>query len=97
MLFVRCSVRKEGVPVFNDMFTTMSHNHNHITRGSVNHLLNIPQGNTTHFGDYSIRSTASKVWNNLYRSSNCNFLTCKNTEFKHSIQQIFLDNCKTDN
>ena len=43
-LFVRCSLRKEGVSVFNDTLTTMSHNHNHITRGSVNHLLNIPQG-----------------------------------------------------
>ena len=95
--FVRSSLRKEGVPVFNDMFTTMNHNYNPITRGSVNHLLNIPQGKTTHFGDYSLRSTASKVWNNLHRSSNCNLLTCKNTEFKHSMQQIFLDNYNNDN
>ena len=79
------------------MFTTMSHNHNHITRGSVNHLLNIPQGKSIHFGDYSIRPTAFKVWNNPYRSSNCSLLTCKNTEFKHSIQQIFLDNYNNDN
>ena len=34
-------------------------------------------------GDYCIRSTASKVWNNLYRFSNCNLLACKNTEFKN--------------
>ena len=58
-------------------------------QGSVNHLFNIPQGKNTHFGDYSIRSTASKVWNNLYRFLNCNLLTCKNPEFKNSIQQIF--------
>ena len=64
-LFVRSSTRKEGVPLFNDMPTTTSHNHNHIMGGSVNHCLNIPQGKTTHFGDYSIRSTASKAWNNL--------------------------------
>ena len=77
-LFVRSFLRKESVPLFNDMFTTMNHNHNHITRGSLKHLPNIPQGKTTHFGDYSIRSTAPKVWNNLYRFSNCNLLTCKN-------------------
>ena len=41
-LFVRSSLRKESVPLFNDMFTTINHNHNHITRGSVKHLLNIP-------------------------------------------------------
>ena len=50
-LFVRSSLRKENVPLFNDMFT-MNHNHgisNHIMRGSVKHLLNIRQGKTTHF------------------------------------------------
>ena len=41
-LFVWSSLRKESVPLFNDMFTTTSHNHNHITWGSVNHLHNIP-------------------------------------------------------
>ena len=96
-LFVRSSLRKEGVPLFNDMFTTTSNNHNPIMRGSVNYLLNIPQGKTIHFGDYSIRSTTSKVWNNLYRFSNCNLLTCKNTEFKNSIQQIFLDKYSNGN
>ena len=30
-LFVRSSLRKGGVLLFRDMFTTMSHNHNHIT------------------------------------------------------------------
>ena len=56
VLFVRNSLGKESMPLFNDMFTTTSHNHNHIKRRSVNHLLNIPQGKNTHFGDYSIRS-----------------------------------------
>ena len=42
-LFVCSSVRTEGVLVFNVMFTIMSHNHNHIMQGSVNHL-SIPQG-----------------------------------------------------
>ena len=90
-------LREEGVSLFNDMFTTTSHNHSHFMRGSVNHLLNIPQGKTTHFGDYSIRTAASKVWYNLYRFSNCNFLTCKNTEFQNLIQQTFLDNYSNDN
>ena len=96
-LFIRSSLRKDSVPLFNDMFTATSHNHNHIKRGSVNHLLIIPQGKTTHSGDYPIRSAASKVWNNPYRFSNCNILTCKNTEFKNSIQQIFLDTYSNDN
>ena len=73
-LFVQSSLRKESVPFFSDMFTTMNHNHSHITRVSVKYLLDIPQGKTTHFGDYSIRSIASKVWNNLYRFLNCNLL-----------------------
>ena len=71
-LFVRSSLRKEGVALFNDTFTTTDHKHKHITGGPINHLFNIPQGETTHFGDYSIRSNASKVWNILYRPSNCN-------------------------
>ena len=77
MPFARSSLRREGVPLFNDISTTTSRNHNHITRSQVNHLLNIQQGKTTHFGDYSIKSTASKVWNNRYWFSSCNLLTCE--------------------
>ena len=76
-LFARSSLRKEGVPLFNDISTTTSRNHNHITRSQVNHLLNIQQGKTTHFGDCSIKSTASKVWNNRCWFSSCNLLTCE--------------------
>ena len=53
-LFVRSSLGKENMPLFSYMFTTMNHNHNHIMRGSVKHRLNILQGKTTHFGDYSV-------------------------------------------
>ena len=99
-LFVRSSLRKEGVSLFNDMFPTTSHNHNHITRGSANHLLNllnVTQEKVTHFGDYSIRSTASNVLSNLYGYSNCNLFTSKITEFRNSIQKIFLNKYNTDN
>ena len=99
-LFVRSSLRKEGVSLFNDMFPTTSHNHNHITQGSANHLLNllnVTQEKVTHFGDYSIRSTASNVLSNLYGYSNCNLFTSKITEFRNSIQKIFLNKYNNDN
>ena len=100
MPFVRSSLRKEGVSLFNDMFPTTSHHHNHITRGSANHLLNLlnmTQEKVTHFGDYSIRSTASNVLSNLYGYSNCNLFTSKITEFRNSIQKIFLNKYDNDN
>ena len=78
------------MPLFNDMFTATSHNHNHIKRGSVNHFLIIPQGKTTHSGDYPIRSAASKVWNNPYRFSNCNILTAKILNLKTRYSRSFL-------
>ena len=36
-LIVQSSLRKEGAPLFNDMFI-ISPNHNHIMLGSINHL-----------------------------------------------------------
>ena len=42
----------------------------------------------SHFEDYSLRSAASKVWEDLHRFSDYGLLTCKNTEFKNSVQQV---------
>ena len=100
-LFVRSSLRKEGVPLFNDMFTTTSNNHNPIIRGSVNYLLNIPQGKTIHFGDYSIRSTPSKVWNEftdfrivIFQPAKIlNLKTQYHRSFLISIAMIIKSNC----
>ena len=53
-LFVRKSLRWENVVIFNDMFNPLNLNHNDITRAAINHLLDIPQKQTCHYGNYFI-------------------------------------------
>ena len=48
-LFVRKSLRRENVVIFNDMFTPLNLNHNHNTHAAINHLLDIPQKQTCHY------------------------------------------------
>ena len=61
--------------IFNNLFTRLNLNHDHNTRAAINHLLDIPQTQTCHYGTYCMVFTASKVWNNILRKSNIvNFL-----------------------
>ena len=88
-LFVRNSLRKENLQIFNNMFTSLGINHTHNTRAATNHLLDIPQKQTTHYGTYSMTSTASVTWNDLLRNTSQNFVDCKITEFKRTIFQTY--------
>ena len=66
--FARNSLRKEKLQIFNNMFTALGINHTHNIHAATNHLLGIPQKQTTHYGTYFITSTASVTWNNLLRT-----------------------------
>ena len=88
-LFLRKSLRRENVVIFNDMFTPLNLNHNHSTRASINYLFDIPQKGTCHYGTYSIVFTASKVWNDILRKSNKDLLYCEFSAFKKTIFQSF--------
>ena len=59
-LFVRNSLRKENLLIFN-MFTPLSLNHTHNTHADTNHFLDIPQRQANHYGTYSITSIASSI------------------------------------
>ena len=89
-LFVRNSLRKENLPIFNNMFTSLGINHTHNTSAATNHLLDIPQKQTTHYGTYSMTCTASVTWNDILRNTSQNFVDCKITEFKRTILQTYL-------
>ena len=94
-LFVRKSLRKENVVIFNNMFTPLNLNHDHNTHAAMNHLLDIPQ--TCHYGTYSMVFTASKIWNDILRKSNKDLLYCELSAFKKTIFQRFFSKYENDN
>ena len=55
-LFIRHSLRKENIPIFNEFYTLFNQNHVYNTKGSTNQLLVVPQIQTTHFGEHSFNS-----------------------------------------
>ena len=89
-LFVRNSLRKENLPIFNNMFTSLGIKHTHNSHAATNHLLDIPRKQTTHYGTYSMTCTASVTWNDILRNASQNFVDCKITEFKRTIFQTYL-------
>ena len=89
-LFLRKSLRRENVVIFNNMFTLLNLNHNHNTHAATNHLLDIPQKHTCNYRTYSIIFTASKVWNDILRMSNKDLLYCEFSTLKKTIFQSFL-------
>ena len=96
-LFVRKSLRKENVAIFNSMFIPLNLNYDHNTRAAINHLLDIPQKQTCHYGTYSMVFTASKISNNILRKSNKHLLYCHLSAFKKTIFQRFLSKYEIDN
>ena len=72
------------------MFTPLSINHTYNTCTATNHLFDIPQKQTTHYGTYSITLTVSVTWNDLVWNTSQNVVDCKISEFKRTIFQTFL-------
>ena len=72
------------------MFTPLSINHTYNTCTATNHLFDIPQKQTTHYGTYSITLTVSVTWNALVWNTSQNVVDCKISEFKRTIFQTFL-------
>ena len=72
------------------MINPLGLNHTYNTCAATNHLLDIPRGQTTHYGTYSITSIASSTWNDLQRNTVENLLECKISEFKKIIFQRYL-------
>ena len=58
---VRISLRAEYLQIFDDVFIPLGLNDIPNTRTATNHLLDIPQKQTTHHGTYSLTSTASSA------------------------------------
>ena len=88
--FVRNSINRENLPIFNDIFTTLNTNHNHNTRARS--LLDIPLSQTTHYVVNSIKTKAISSWNTVQRISNINLLTCDLNKFKREIYDIYYAN-----
>ena len=92
-LFVRNSLWKENLQIFNDMFTPFSLNYTHNICPATNHLHDIPQRQTTHYKTYFMTSIASSAWNDLQRNTIENLLECKISEFKKTIFTTYLAKC----
>ena len=96
-LLVKKSLRQEYVVIFNNMFTPLNLNYDHNTHAALNHLLDIPQKQTCHYGTYSMVFTASKIWNDILRKSNKDLLYCELSAFKKTIFQRFSRKYENDN
>ena len=55
-LFIRNSLRKENIPIFNEFYTLFNQNHIYKTRESTSQMLIVPQIQTTHYGEHSFKS-----------------------------------------
>ena len=88
-LFVIKSLKKENLSLFNDMFTILNTNHDHITRVGSKNLLDTPTSQSTHYGENSITAKATNNWNLLQRINNVDLLTCDLQRFKKAICNIY--------
>ena len=62
-LFIRNSLRRKNIPLFNEFYTLFNQNHVYNTRRSTNQMLVVPQIQTTHYKEHSFKSRSINAWN----------------------------------
>ena len=92
ILLVKNSLRKDNLPIFNEMFTMLSQNHTCETRAATYNLLDIPEVRTAHFGESSIKFKASQTGNDLQINFNSDILIYSYSELKKAVFQTYLEN-----
>ena len=90
-LFIRNSLRKENIPIFNEFYTLFNQNHVYNTRGSTSQMLIVPQIQTTHYGEHSFKSRSINAWNLYQRNLKTDLITCDFAKFKKLIFQYHLN------
>ena len=85
ILFVRISIRKENVHIFNEMLTMLNRNHSYNTR-------DIPQVRTAHFGEFSLKFKASQIGGDFQINFNSGILPCSYSQLKKAVFKKYLAN-----
>ena len=62
-MFIRNSLRKENISIFNEIYTLFHQNHVYNTRGSTRQKLVVAHIKTTHSGEHSFKSKSINAWN----------------------------------
>ena len=79
-MFVRKSLKKENLSLFDDMFIVLNTNHDYTTRAGSKNILDTPPSQSTHYGENSVRAKATTNWN--LRITNVDLVLCERHEFK---------------
>ena len=90
-LFIRNSLRKENIPIFNEFYTLLNQNHVYKTRESTSQMLIVPQIQTTHYGEHSFKSRSTNAWNLYQRNLKTDLITCDFAKFKKLIFHYHLN------
>ena len=90
-VFIRNSLRKENIPIFNEVYTLFDQNHAYNKRGSINQMLVVPQIQTTQYGEHSFKSRSINALNLYQRNLKTDLITCDFAKFKKLFFQYHLN------
>ena len=90
-LFIRNSLRKEIIPIFNEFYSLFNQNLVYNARGSTSQMLIVPQIQTTRYGKHSFKSRSINAWNLYQRNLKTDLITCDCAKFKKLIFQYHLN------
>ena len=90
-LFIRNSLRKENIPLFNEFYTFFNQNHVYNTRRSTSQMLIVPQIQTTLYGEHYFKSRLTNAWELYQTNLKTDLITCNFSKFKKLIFQYHLN------
>ena len=74
-LFIRNSLRKKNIPIFNEFYTLFNENHVCNKRGSTNQMLVVSQFQTTHYIEHFLKLRSINAQNLFQRSLETDLIT----------------------
>ena len=94
-MFIRNSLSKKNVPIFNEFYFFFNQNHVYNTRGSTNQMIVVPQIQTSYYGKHSFKSRSINVWNSCQRNLKTDLITCdfaiKTLKKNKTLWPLFMD------
>ena len=88
--FIRNSLRKKNIPIFDEFYTLFIQNHVYNTKSLTNQMLVGPQIQTTNYGKHSFKTRSINAWNLYQRNLKTDLITCGFAKFKKLIFQYHL-------
>ena len=93
-IFVKQTLTKSYISIFNDNFKRFNETHNHATRQTTRNSVTLPQPSTEYFVKYSVEYQSACIWNSMQQKLSIKMIEESTTSKVNDYLQHLDDFCR---